>query len=317
MRKIVDKSEYEREVNQENKQILEDFLIEMQSQGKAESTLLQYRNDLRIISYLIHKHFGNKRFTDMSRKEIRNLSILFRDMGMSNARVNRIMSALRSTLEFCADDDDYDYDFNVGSRVKGLPRVKVREITFLTQEQVDWLLRNLMESKRYLMASYLSLSYYSAKRKGEIIQVMKDGILDRFYTNTVQGKGGDRFKVYYNETTRDILKKYLEQRGDDDLPELFVRVYTTRRFAVTTYSFDNWCKYFSDLLSRREGRLVKINPHCFRHSRLENLRKEGVSIEKLKSLANHKSIATTESYFADRVEGDIADIFGMDPGCFN
>jgi integrase/recombinase XerD len=55
-------------------------------------------------------------------------------MGMSNARGNSLLSALRSLLEFCADDDDYDYEYNVGSRVKGLPRNPVREITFLTDE---------------------------------------------------------------------------------------------------------------------------------------------------------------------------------------
>ncbi|AHA73430.1 prophage LambdaBa02, site-specific recombinase, phage integrase family protein [Bacillus thuringiensis YBT-1518] len=43
---------------------------------------------------------------------------------------------------------------------------------------------------------------------------------------------------------------------------------------------------------------------------------QGVPLEKLKSLANHSDISTTESYLKDRSEEDIAEIFGMDPSCF-
>ncbi|PGW31176.1 integrase, partial [Bacillus thuringiensis] len=39
-------------------------------------------------------------------------------------------------------------------------------------------------------------------------------------------------------------------------------------------------------------------------------------LEKLKSLANHSDISTTESYLKDRSEEDIAEIFGMDPSYF-
>ncbi|MEB9328863.1 site-specific integrase, partial [Bacillus cereus] len=45
------------------------------------------------------------------------------------------------------------------------------------------------------------------------------------------------------------------------------------------------------------------------HSRLDNLKVQGVPLEKLKSLANHSDISTTESYLKDRSEEDIAEIF--------
>ena len=84
---------------------------------------------------------------------------------MSNARVNGLMSALRSALEFCADDDDYNYEFNVGSRVRGLPKNPIREITFITEDQINWLIDELLEQEKYMLATYLALSYYSAARK--------------------------------------------------------------------------------------------------------------------------------------------------------
>ncbi|MEB9745610.1 site-specific integrase, partial [Bacillus cereus] len=195
MKRIVDQVIYEKHVSQENKNLVKDFLIEKKAQGKAASTLKQYGWDLRIILFLIHQHFENKNLTELTRKDIRNLSIIFQEMGMSNARVNGLMSALRSALEFCADDDDYEYEFNVGSRVRGLPKNPIREITFINDDQINWLIDELLEKEKYMLATYLTLSYYSAARKNEVYQVQKEGLTEQYYTNVVRGKRGKKFRL--------------------------------------------------------------------------------------------------------------------------
>ncbi|HDR7242613.1 TPA: tyrosine-type recombinase/integrase [Bacillus mobilis] len=317
MKRIVDPVVYEKYVSSDNKNLVRDFLIEKKAQGKAKSTLKQYEWDLRIILYLIHENFNNKNLTELTRKDIRNLCIVFQEMDMSNARVNGLMSALRSSLEFCADDDDYEYEFNVGSRVKGLPKNPVREITFLKEEQIEWLLDELEKKNQTLIAVYLAISYYSAARKNEVHQVLKENLEDRYYTNTVIGKRSKKFRLYYNERTRLIISKYLEQRGADSFNQLFVKTYRNgEKRVVNKSTFNYWCDILSEMLSKRENKKISINPHAFRHSRLDNLREQGIPLEKLKSLANHSDVSTTESYLSDRSENDIADIFGMDVSCF-
>lgn len=317
MRKIVDVKVYNTQVSVENKSLAKDFLIEKKSQGKADNTLKTYEGDMRVINFLIWKHFENKRLTDLTRKDIRNLFIIFKDMGMSNSRANGLMSCLRSCLEFAADDDDYEYEFNVGSRVKGLPKEPIREIVFLSEEQIQWLLQDLEAREEYLFAVYLSLSYVSAARKAEVHQVLKEGLDERFYTNVVRGKRGKKFRLFYDENTQRLIQLYLQQRGEDDIPYLFVKLYrNSKKEYIHKSTFNYWCDILSDMLSKREGKKIHINPHAFRHSRLENLSRSGIPLEKLKSLAQHSDISTTESYLADRSEDDIASIFGMDPECF-
>ncbi|KMP32237.1 integrase [Bacillus cereus] len=317
MKRIVDPVIYEKYVNTDNKNLIRDFLIEKKAQGKAKSTLKQYEWDLRIILFLIYQHFDNKNITELTRKDIRNLCIVFQEMDMSNARVNGLMSALRSSLEFCADDDDYEYEFNIGSRVKGLPKNPVREITFLKEEQIEWLLDELEKKNQTLIAVYLAISYYSAARKNEVHQVLKEGLEERYYTNTVVGKRSKKFRLYYNERTRILISKYLEGRGEDSINQLFVKTYRNgEKRVVNKSAFNYWCDILSGMLSEREGKVITINPHAFRHSRLDNLREQGIPLEKLKSLANHSDVSTTESYLSDRSENDIADIFGMDISCF-
>lgn len=317
-RKIVDEHEYNNIVSQYNKDLVKDFLIEKKSQKKSAGTIRQYHYDMRIILTFILHHFENKKLTDLTRKEIRNLSMLLQEHGGSNSRVNGIMSAFRQCLEFAADDDDYDYDYNVGSRVKGLPKAPVREITFLSESQINWLRDQLLKRNETQKALYLMLSYVSAARKNEVHQVKKEGLTSRYYTNIVTGKGNKKFRLYYTDEVQKLIKRYLFERGEDDLPELFVRVYKTtgERRAYSNDTFGDWCEYFSRLLFLKEGRHIHINPHCLRHSRLDNLSQGGVPIEKLRTLANHESIETTAGYLAARPGEDIAQIFGMDPACF-
>lgn len=313
----MNQKEYESEVSDENKKTIRDFLTEKKSEGKAKGTIDQYAYDLKIIAYIIYKDFENKPFIHLTRKEIRNLSIMFQEHGMSNARVNRIMSTLRSTLEFCSFDDDYDYEFNIGSRVKGLPKNPVREITFLSEDQINWIKNELIRRKDWLKAVYLMLSYISAARKNEVHQVTKDGLEERYFTNQVIGKRDKKFRLYYTPEVQELIRKYLDERGEDDMPELFVRVLKNgKKLPIQADGFNYWCEYFSRILMMKENANIHINPHCFRHSRLENLSRSGVPVEKLKSLAHHEDISTTADYLDSREEDDIAEIFNMDPKHF-
>lgn len=312
-RKIVDDYEFDHEVSRYNKKLVKDFLTELKSKKRSPRTINQYRYDMRITLTYILRYFENKRLIDLTRKEIRNLSILLQETGNSNSRVNRQMSCLRSCLEFVADDDDYDYEWNVGARVKGLGKAPVREITFLADDQINWLRDQLIKKGETLKAVYLMLSYVTAKRKGEVHQVKKEGLTERFYTNKVIGKRGKKFRLYYTPEVQGLIKRYMDERGEDDLPELFVRVQKNgKRNAYSKDTFNEWCKYFSRLLSMKEGINVHVNPHCLRHSRLDNLSQAGVSMKKLQTLANHEDMSTTASYLKERPEEDIADIYGMD-----
>lgn len=53
--------------------------------------------------------------------------------------------------------------------------------------------------------------------------MLKDSVRDdRNCSNTVTGKRGKQFPLIYFDYTKKAAKKYLEQRGDDGIPELFV-----------------------------------------------------------------------------------------------
>ena len=111
--KIYDEEKWAR-VNQENKDIMEDYLMELKAQKKKDTTIYQYKNDLRIVCIYVLDNCENKAFTDLGRKDFRRLVLWLTDTcGVSNARANRLMSAVRTLLSYLEDDDDNDYEITV------------------------------------------------------------------------------------------------------------------------------------------------------------------------------------------------------------
>lgn len=89
--------------------------------------------------YILREH-DNKPIYKLKKKQFRNYSLwLSEELNLSNDRVNRLLSATRSMLEYASNEEDYEdeIEINYASKVKGLPKEKVRDIYFLTDEQVD------------------------------------------------------------------------------------------------------------------------------------------------------------------------------------
>ena len=57
------------QVNSENKELLNDFLIELKAQKKKESTITQYYYDGRYILIYILKELNNKSILELKKKQ--------------------------------------------------------------------------------------------------------------------------------------------------------------------------------------------------------------------------------------------------------
>lgn len=308
-------------VNKENKNIMEDFLEEYRQQKKKQSTLDQYKNDIRIVLIYILKELNNKCLLELTKKDFRRFNLWLQDKGMSSARVNRIMSAVRSMLTFCEDDDDYDYEQNVARKVKGLAKEPVRDIQFLTDEQITMLREELKNRKEYIKMLLLDLAYDSAGRRNELYQVKKDGLLEKNNTNIVIGKRGKKFPLIYFSRTKESLKLYLDERGEDDIESLWVTGKKEKR-EVGYQTLYEWFVYMANLLHDLTGENIPFNAHSLRHSSLENLSNgthyllkelgvEKLELEQLKVYAHHSDISTTSSYLKDNSNDLLENTFGI------
>lgn len=308
-------------VNKENKNIMDDFLEEYRQQKKKKSTLDQYFNDIRIVLIYILKELNNRNILELTKKDFRRFNLWLQDKGMSSSRVNRLMSATRSMLTFCEDDDDYDYEQNVARKVKGLAKEEVREIHFLTEEQIILLREELRRRKDYAKMLLLDLAYDSAGRRNELYQVKKDGLLDRNNTNIVVGKRGKKFPLIYFSRTKESLKLYLEERGEDDFESLWVSGIKIRK-EVSYQSIYDWFVQMAEILKGLTGEDIPFNAHSLRHTALENLSNgthyilkelgtDKLDLEQLKVYAHHSDVSVTSSYLKDSSNDVLENTFGI------
>ena len=308
-------------VNKENINIMEDFLEEYKQQKKKPSTIAQYHNDIRIILIYVLNELNNKCILELNKKDFRKFNLWLQGKGMSSARVNRMMSSARSMLTFCEDDDDYDYEQNVARKVKGLAKEEVREIHFLTDDQIVLLREELRKRKDYIKMLLLDLAYDSAGRRNELYQVKKEGLLDRNNTNIVIGKRGKKFPLLYFSRTKESLKLYLDERGEDEFESLWVSGVKIRK-EIGYQTIYEWFVQMADILKELTGEDVPFNAHSLRHTALENLSNgthyvlkelgaDKLDLEQLKVYAHHSDVSVTSSYLKDSSNDLLESTFGI------
>lgn len=316
------------QVNPENKTILEDFLAEYKQRRKSQGTIDGYFADLRIVFIYILLKLGNRSILELKKKDFRGMSLYFSDeCKLSAARVNRIKSACNSMLTFCEEDDDYEYEINYSKKVAGLPKNRVKDDDddfFFTYDEFIKVRNILVERGKLQLAVLWSLGFDSAGRKNELYQVEKHGLLNGNKTNIVVGKRGKKFPLVYLDDTKELIRQYLEQRGEDDIDSLWIKGSGENKEPIAYAAIYERICSISNVLSEVRGEECNIFPHTMRHSRLECLAQgtdtrlvdangepKKFPLEQVQIFAHHSDPSTTQGYLKDHSEDTINDMFGF------
>lgn len=316
-------------INKENKYTMTDYLEEYKQRKIKPSTIEQYHNDLRIIMIYINRFCDNKNIFNLTKKDFRRLSIwLSEDLKLSNARVNRLMSSTRSLLTYCESDDEFEYEMNVAKKIKGLPKepVKVNEDSFfITFDQVMKLREVLLQKGELQLAVLHMLMFDSGARRNEVFQANKHNLIENNKTNIVVGKRGKTFPLVYLNDTRDLIKQYLEARGEDDIDSLWIVGKGENKRPVTYESLYDRILIVSKMLSELENKEINIFPHTYRHSRAECLLEghdtriidketgnpKKFTLQEVQMFLHHSDPKTTQNYAKDHTEEIINNMFNF------
>lgn len=317
------------QVNKENKRILDDFLAEYKQRKKSKGTIAGYHNDLRIIMIYILLELDNRCVLDLKKKDFRGLSLYFtEECEMSAARTNRLKSAINSLLTFCEEDDDYEYEINYAKKVKGIPKSRVKDDEddfFFSYEEFIKVRDILVKKEKWQLAVLWSLGFDSAGRKNELFQVEKHGLLDGNKTNVVIGKRGKKFPLVYLDDTKELIRKYLEWRGEDNIDSLWIKGSGENKEPISDPNvLYGRVVSISKILSEVRGEQCNIFTHTMRHSRLEclaqgtderlldeNGQPRKYPLEQIQVFAHHSDVSTTQSYLKDHSEDTINSMFGI------
>lgn len=157
--------------NTENIELGNDFLDYLRSIDRSPNTIEAYANDLRIFWVYLLQHCGNKFFIELSKRDISKYqSYCLTEYKWSPARMRRVKSTLSSLSNYVENmlDDEFENFRPIIRKIENPVNEKVFTKTVLEDEQLDQLLKILVDKKKYDKACMLSMAMNNGRRKSEL-----------------------------------------------------------------------------------------------------------------------------------------------------
>ena len=308
-------------VNEFNRNLVEEYLENQVA--LSPKTRKGYESGLHIFFYWVKKHLQDKKCVDIKKKDfIRYLNWLT-NRGLSDSAIKFKKSTVSSFCNYVMTmyEDEYPtFRSFVTSEMKVVKTGYVHEKKPLTPEEYENLCNKLKELGEWEKLAYLEFSYSTGCRRAEARQLKKEVVnyepdvkiitvrdedgteheveSKSYKTHTIRCKGasleGKQRKLKFSQEAMDALKKWVEVRGDDDCPYMFViKEKDGSAKQVSESTFNEWC---SGLFTRIVGR--RVHPHLFRESRATNIVVyEHKSPKVAQKLLGHEDVSTTENHY--------------------
>lgn len=307
------------DVSEENKILVKEFMEYVSATDKSPETKRVYIHNLKLFFQWVLNERENKFFAELKKRDFMSwLSYLVDTQKLSPSRVRQLRSTISSLSNFCenvlADEDKRFENYrNLILKIPAPPLESVREITYLSDEQINKLLDWLEEQQAWKDCLYIVLSFYTGARKSEVRQFKisdftKDTLQNGMYKTSLKrakgrGKiGKQRYFLIPQEIVDKYLGLYLTTRVDD-LDDLFVTKYKGKVNSASLNTFNHWCDKYSEYLG------IPVYPHCYRSSIATMLKERGKDPVKIQKMLGHKDISTTMGYIRENDEEDIIDLF--------
>lgn len=306
-------------VNGFNRKIVEEYLEE--SVSLSDETLKQYRSSLRIFCRWIKENLEDIPITQVKSRDYLRYQNWLTRRGLSSSGVKlkrSTVSSLNNYIVLYYEDLYPTFKNFITKAIKSPEPVFVHDKLPLTPDEFNNLIKVLEEKEEWQKIAYLKFSYSTGCRRTETSHLLKevadyplvvkekkikneDGIEEdktaKYYvTHDIRCKGkskvGSVRKLKFDEDTMLSIKKWLEVRGEDDCPYVFVSNYGKKINQINVSSFNDWCSgLFTEIVGRR------VHPHLTRESKATNMvLYSGKDIKVAQSLLGHKSSTTTEIY---------------------
>lgn len=310
-------------INPENKKMVEEFL--RQNIQLSPETISQYASALKIYFYWIFESAENKPFHKIKSREFLQFQNWLIERGMSSSGVKLKRSSVSSFNNYVEVYYADEYPMFRNYITKGIPLPvpsAVHKKEPLTSGEYESLCLKLEEMGLYQQLAYLKFSFSSAARRAEVRQLLisdmenppkeiqSNGKTIKVYNTSPirckgRGKIGKIRPLQFDDDARSSILKWLEIRGKDDCPYVFVAKHDNKYTQISKATFNSWTEtYFTDIVGRR------VHPHLFRSTRATILTVEqGRDIRAAQKLLGHKSSTTTESYVVRKDAEDADEAF--------
>ena len=321
---IVNDEDWEK-VNQDNKDLLDEFVEYCESTDKSELTVINYISDIKICFIWDLKFNKNQFFIDFNKRTfMKYQNYLLNTLNLSPNRIRRLRSSLSSMANFVENmlDDVYKDYRNIVNKIPAPTKEEVREKTILTDEQAQTLLDYLVKNKQYQRACAFALAWSSGSRKSELLRFKPSFFQDE---NIIYGslyKTPEKIKTKgHGRKLGKQLNKYIlinkfkpyfdlwmEQRKELDVPSelddvLFISKKKDGWKPMKISTLDSWANKFSEFLN------VDFYFHCLRHNFTTGMSTAGIPASVIQELVGWQNLEMVNLYNDETVDGKLGKYF--------
>lgn len=254
----------------------------------SKKTVASYEYDLKDYALFLEKN--NLTIKDDNDKTLKLYLNYIYDKKISNKSISRHLSSLRTYYDFLKKENIVTE--NIFKNVKN-PKIEKTIPNFISHDKLNEIFTSFNDSDLDIRNRLvIELLYATGLRVGELVNIKIKDIDFGAQSIKVLGKGSKERYVFYNNTTKEVLKKYLVVRkklqkkandylllNDKGTP---IKEASVRKIIQTTLM--------------KCGIKSKITPHTFRHTFATDLLNQGLDLVNVKELLGHASLNTTSIY---------------------
>lgn len=275
-RKVVQSNE---EILTQNRALLKLFLRTKKLQGCTNDTLSTYNGFLVHFIYSVVKPVGEIRCND-----IKNYIMDYaEERNVKYNTLDSIRTALNTFFNWCEEED-----YVLKNPMRKIHKIKGEQVIQypFTEEQVE-LIRDACISMREL--ALIDFLNTSGVRANELCNLnISDVDIDN-KTGIVYGKGNKERVIYFSDSAKVHLRKYLNHRSDNN-PALFVNFKKPYQRLSK-----RGLEYIVNCIGDRAG-VPDCYPHRFRRTLATRLLQRGMPVEQVQKILGHTKIETTLIY---------------------
>lgn len=271
--------ENEEDKGKSNEQLKKLFIDAKRLEGCSDKTILYYVSTIETMTTKINKSIVEIETEDL-RTYLSDYQINNNSSKVTIDNIRRILSSFFSWLE--------NENYIIKSPVRRIKKVKAPSIVkeTYTDEELETM-RDNVEALRDLVLIDILAS--TGMRVGELVKLNIEDINFTERECIVLGKGNKERVVYFDARTKIHLKRYLENRKDNNKALLISLKAPYNRLSIAGV----------ELRLRKIGKklgIKKVHPHKFRRTLATIAIDKGMPIEQVQKLLGHEKIDTTLQY---------------------
>ena len=254
----------------------------------SEHTILAYSNDLsQFLDFVDIK--SQHDLKEIHSRIIRAWVVFLIDNGMESSSVNRKLSTVRTFFKWLIREGITDN--NPMQKVIG-PKNNKRLPSFAQQSEVDFInTKNIFtddfEGFRDLLM--FEILYQTGIRSSELINLLDSKVFDNQIV--VLGKRNKQRIIPISQDLSSLINFYREKRKEIDVSPYYFFLLKSSKKLYPKFVY----RKINSYLGKVTG-LEKRSPHVMRHTFATHMLNNGASLEVLKEILGHSSIAATQVY---------------------